>query len=144
MTVETTHRTLDELDHLLDHEREALLDGRLEEIARLVELKASLIGQLNQPDEAAREPLARIRENANELLANAVARYPDREFITELVDGKPDSNILDAAPRHKAELIVMGTHGRGGIEDLFLGSTAGKVVRKARCPVLTVRTPDNK
>ncbi|MHC4952364.1 MAG: universal stress protein [Planctomycetota bacterium] len=88
------------------------------------------------------EGLARIRENAQDLLAKAQARYPDRNFKTELCDGKPDANILDAAQRHRAELIVMGTHGRGGIEDLFLGSTAGKVVRKARCPVLTVRTPD--
>ena len=90
------------------------------------------------------EGLARIRENAQDLLSNAVARFPGREFVTELVDGKPDANILDAASRHHAELIVMGTHGRGGIEDLFLGSTAGKVVRKARCPVLTVRTPDKR
>ncbi|MHC4411232.1 MAG: universal stress protein, partial [Planctomycetota bacterium] len=59
---------------------------------------------------------------------------------TELSEGKPDALILDAAKRYKAQLIVMGTHGRGGLEDLFLGSTAGKIVRKARCPVLTVRT----
>jgi len=89
------------------------------------------------------EGLARIRENAEELLDDAVARYPERKFHTELVDGKPSSNILEAAERHRAQLIVMGTHGRGGIEDLFLGSTAGKIVRKARCPVMSVRTRDD-
>ena len=38
----------------------------------------------------------------------------------------------------------MGTHGRGGLEELFLGSVAARVVRKARCPVLTVREPRGK
>jgi len=86
------------------------------------------------------EGLARIRENAQELLDGAIQRFPDRNFKSELSEGKPDALILDAAKRYKAQLIVMGTHGRGGLEDLFLGSTAGKIVRKARCPVLTVRT----
>ena len=86
------------------------------------------------------EGLARIRENAQKLLDDAKNRFPDRKFETELSEGKPDSLILDAAQRYKAQLIVMGTHGRGGLEDLFLGSTAGKIVRKAKCPVLTVRT----
>jgi len=88
------------------------------------------------------EGLSRIRENAQELLDGAVARYPDRKFRTELLEGKPDALILDAAIRHRADLIVMGTHGRGGLEDLFLGSTAARIVRKAHCPVLTVRNKD--
>ena len=90
------------------------------------------------------EGLARIRENAQELLDHAMEKFPGRTFETELAEGKPDALILDAAQRHRAQLIVMGTHGRGGLEDLFLGSTAGKIVRKARCPVLTVRTRDGR
>ncbi|MEM8885578.1 MAG: universal stress protein [Planctomycetota bacterium] len=86
------------------------------------------------------EGLTRIRENAQQLLDKAIARYPGCQFVTELLEGKPDDLILDAARRHETQLIVMGTHGRGGLEDLFLGSTAGKIVRKAKCPVLTVRT----
>jgi nucleotide-binding universal stress UspA family protein len=52
--------------------------------------------------------------------------------------------ILAQADRLHANLIVMGTHGRSGFERLFLGSTAEKVLRKARCPVMTVppHTPD--
>ena len=87
------------------------------------------------------EGLERIRNNARRLLADAAARYPDREFETELKEGKPGPLILEAAQRHNAELIVLGTHGRGGIEDWFIGSVAARVVRKARCPVLTVREP---
>ena len=47
--------------------------------------------------------------------------------------------ILREARKWKADLIVMGTHGRRGIEGLLLGSVANKVVRLAGCPVLTVR-----
>ena len=87
------------------------------------------------------EGLDRIRQNANGLLAEAAAQYPGREFVTELKQGKPGQLILEAAERHKADLIVVGTYGRGGLEDLFIGSVAARVVRKARCPVMTVRQP---
>ena len=87
------------------------------------------------------EGVARIRENAERLLDQACRNYPGRDFVAELKEGKPSAQILDAQRRHGAELIVMGTHGRGGLEELFLGSVAARVVRKARCPVLTVREP---
>ena len=85
------------------------------------------------------EGLERIRENAQKLLKECEAGYEGRSFVLELREGKPANLILEAAERHNAQLIVMGTHGRGGIEDLCLGSVAARVVRKARCPVLTVR-----
>lgn len=43
----------------------------------------------------------------------------------------------------KADLLVMGTHGRGAIAHMLLGSVAERVVRKAPCPVLTVRMPEH-
>jgi len=56
-----------------------------------------------------------------------------------LVDvGQPAGHVLDRASTLPADLIVMGTHGAGGFEHLVLGSVTEKVVRKARCPVLTV------
>jgi nucleotide-binding universal stress UspA family protein len=87
------------------------------------------------------EGVARIRENAQQLLEQVCTNHPGRDFVTELKQGKPSAQILDAERKHGAELIVMGTHGRGGLEELFLGSVAARVVRKARCPVLTVREP---
>ena len=47
--------------------------------------------------------------------------------------------IIQYAKSNEIDLIVMGTHGRGPVEHLLLGSVAEKVVRKAPCPVLTVR-----
>lgn len=58
---------------------------------------------------------------------------------TTLSVGLPEDEILKVAESTRAELIVMGTHGRAGLEKLRLGSVAGAVLRKARCPVLTVR-----
>lgn len=51
--------------------------------------------------------------------------------------------IIAYADSVRAELIVMGTHGRGGLEHILMGSVAEKVVRKSSCPVLTIR-PANK
>jgi len=52
--------------------------------------------------------------------------------------GDPARQILEHADRHETNLIVMGTHGLSGFERLIIGSVAEKVLRKARCPVLTV------
>lgn len=56
----------------------------------------------------------------------------------EIGEGDAPANILDLAKTMPADLIVMGTHGRSGLERLVLGSVAEKVLRKAGCPVLTV------
>jgi nucleotide-binding universal stress UspA family protein len=52
--------------------------------------------------------------------------------------GGPVDEILRYACEHEIGLIVIGTHGRGGVAHAFLGSVAERVVRKAPCPVLTV------
>ena len=58
-----------------------------------------------------------------------------------VVVGKPIEEILKVAKEKKIDLIVMGTHGRTGIPHVVIGSVAENVVRKASCPVLTVRHP---
>ncbi len=58
-----------------------------------------------------------------------------------LVQGGAAAEILRVAEQTKCELIVMGTHGRTGLGRLLMGSVAEQVVRKASCPVLTVKTP---
>jgi len=58
---------------------------------------------------------------------------------TALLAGNPFLEIIRYAKTHGIDLIVMGTHGRGPIAHMLLGSVAEKVVRKSPCPVLTVR-----
>jgi nucleotide-binding universal stress UspA family protein len=53
--------------------------------------------------------------------------------------GAPHEAILRAARSHRADMIVLGTHGRTGIARFFVGSVAARVVAVASCPVLTVR-----
>ncbi len=55
--------------------------------------------------------------------------------------GSPAREVVRAAEGQHADLIVMGTHGRGLVGRLLLGSVADRVIRTAACPVLTVRGP---
>ena len=53
--------------------------------------------------------------------------------------GNPASEIIRYGSEHQIDLIVVGTHGRGAMAHLLLGSVAERVVRQAQCPVLTIR-----
>ncbi|WP_460918485.1 universal stress protein [Salinarchaeum chitinilyticum] len=61
------------------------------------------------------------------------------EVETAVVDGSPSRQIVEYAEQVDCDLIVMGTHGRGGLDRLLLGSVAERVVRSSEIPVLTVR-----
>jgi nucleotide-binding universal stress UspA family protein len=60
-----------------------------------------------------------------------------------LVSNAPAEAIINFARQSKIDLIVMGTHGRGGVAHLVMGSVSERVVRTAPCPVLTVRHPEH-
>jgi nucleotide-binding universal stress UspA family protein len=68
---------------------------------------------------------------------------PDPKVRVEhlLVEGDVIDEILQSASGLKADVIVMGTHGRTGLGRVLMGSVAERVVRKALCPVVTVRSP---
>lgn len=63
-----------------------------------------------------------------------------RRVIRAVRGGSPLVEILAYAEQNGIDLIVMGTHGRGGFSRLLIGSVAERVVRHALCPVLTVRS----
>ena len=62
-------------------------------------------------------------------------------FEHMLLVGEPAHAIVEAAEKENVDLIVMGTHGRTGLTRLLMGSVAEAVVRRAKCPVLTVKHP---
>lgn len=64
--------------------------------------------------------------------------------ITHVSMGRPFSEIITYGRDQKIDLIVMGTHGRGAIAHVLLGSTTEKVVRKSPCAVMTVRMSEHK
>jgi nucleotide-binding universal stress UspA family protein len=79
------------------------------------------------------------RAQANKRMAKVVARAKTAGVRANvlLLEGVPHERIARAARR--ADLLVIGTHGRSGLAKLFLGSVASRLVTLAPCPVLTVR-----
>ncbi len=65
--------------------------------------------------------------------------FKDLNATGKVVTGYPAEEILDIAEEEKADMIIMGTHGRKGIDRILFGSVAEKVVKAAKCPVLTIR-----
>ncbi len=75
-------------------------------------------------------------DRVEELVENHEA---DIDVETVVLEGSPSRTIVDHARTGDCDLIVMGTHGRGGINRLLLGSVAERVVRMSPIPVMTVR-----
>jgi universal stress protein A len=82
---------------------------------------------------AVRDSLDKLaREELSKLTVHCLAR-----------EGAPFFEIIACAKENDVDLIIMGTHGRGLLAHMLMGSVAEKVVRKAPCPVLTVRHPEH-
>ena len=82
---------------------------------------------------------AEIRQSMEGCLARVTAAGLEGDIV--VAHGVPFHEILETAKTRKVDLIVMGTHGRTGLQHILLGSVAEKVVRLAPCPVLVVREP---
>jgi len=81
------------------------------------------------------------REAAEKALENVLhSKWVEgRKVVKATAEGPPFLEIIRYAKQHDVDLIVMGTHGRSALVHALMGSVAEKVVRKAPCPVLTVR-----
>jgi nucleotide-binding universal stress UspA family protein len=124
----TLARTFGARLHVLHVAQSALMYGGPEPVGAAVALQADL-------EQAAQEQLDRVvrDEDRRDLQATAVLRSGTT----------PAHAIVSYAQEAAADLIVIGTHGRGTLAHLFMGSVAERVVRLARCPVLTVRHPEH-
>jgi universal stress protein A len=80
----------------------------------------------------------RMRTEADDLLELLAGRLPDTKVMREVREGDPTERILTTARDRGVDLIIMGTHGPGRIEQLFMGSTASAVIRQAACPVMVM------
>ncbi len=87
------------------------------------------------------EKLEKEIEEGAEKMMQKFCRTKIKDFSnyeTLIVAGIPYEEILKKADAEKASLIVMGTQGRKGIDHFLFGSTAERVVRTAKCPVMTI------
>jgi nucleotide-binding universal stress UspA family protein len=72
----------------------------------------------------------------------AASEIPDTVKVQTIIKtGKPFLEIIETAADEDVDIIIIATHGHSGMEHILFGSTAEKVVRKAPCPVLTLREP---
>ena len=83
-----------------------------------------------------------LREQAKDLVSKAAEKLSGAKFnvSTELVEGDPKSQIIDIANEWRADMIVLGSHGRMGLNRFLMGSVSQDVVRHAHCSVEIVRT----
>jgi len=80
-------------------------------------------------------------EDVSKMLKEVVPPTSDVAYEHKSLTGTPADEIVNFAEQTKADFIVMGTHGRTGLFRVLMGSVAEAVVRKAPCPVLTVKQP---
>lgn len=88
------------------------------------------------------EQVLEEQQQASETLVEGLVGQLPAGIAAEVLlrEGAPAETIVATAREWRAELIIIGTHGRGGMERLVVGSTAEAVLRAAACPVLTIRT----
>lgn len=96
------------------------------------------MGQIAIPD-VNEDLVKRAEDELKSLAKNHLEGKVDYELIIKT--GRPFIEIIETADQHDIDLIIISTHGHTGVEHLLFGSTAEKVVRKAPCPVLTLRLP---
>jgi nucleotide-binding universal stress UspA family protein len=109
--------------------------------ARLVLLHATPPTRVYAPDGIAMPFPPEEEYDARVRLARLRPADPIVEVEHYVVEGDPADEIMKAAARLHADVIVLGTHGNTGLTRLLVGSVAEHVMRKAPCPVLTVRAP---
>lgn len=80
-------------------------------------------------------------EEVERMLKAVLPSQPDVACEHRLVKGDPAGAVVQVAEDEGVELIVLGTHGRTGLMRLLMGSVAEAIVRRAPCPVLTLKQP---
>lgn len=81
-----------------------------------------------------------LRNRGSEELTNLIENLIPRSVKSRKVirTGKPYLEILEAIKAERADMVVIATHGHSGVEHLLFGSTAEKVIKKARCPLVVI------
>ena len=115
----------------------------------LLHVLQDLVAMAPEPGMAFPPPgdyMKELQTSAEEALAKRPGDVlpADAVVVRDVRHGTPFLEIIRYAKEHDIDLIVMGTHGRSGLAHVLLGSVAEKVVRKAPCPVLTVRPSEHK
>ena len=122
--------------------RMAVEDGAKITFAHAVEV-TKIIGMTSASSIGPRFALDASLEAGKEVLAEAQTQAKDAKIdaATELLEGDCVSSLLELAKRIQADLIVVGSHGRGGISRALLGSVAEGILGRSLIPVLVTHAP---
>lgn len=121
------------IDHAVD--LAAVHDARLRGLYVLNTASLSDI-----PLETSWEGVSEAMEKEGRTALNEIERRAgDVPVTTAVREGSPAGEIVDCAVEEGCDIILMGTHGRSGVDRLLLGSVAERVVRRSSVPVLTIR-----
>ncbi|MFU8818385.1 MAG: universal stress protein [Desulfurivibrio sp.] len=102
---------------------------------RMIQPESFAIFEREVETMAVREMESFCRRHLGEHLGEQIS------YETEVVIGTPYKTILERARELACDLIVMGSHGHSGIQEVIFGSTAQRIIRRAKIPVLTVPGP---
>ena len=121
----------------------------LEQISESVSVQlASMMGQDRWDDLMKRnenEARSAITDRLGRFCKEMAAEMPGCPFVVESIvveSGQPVEQILKQVDKSGADIVVMGTHGQGGLAEVMLGSTARRVLRRCKKPVMVIRLPE--
>jgi nucleotide-binding universal stress UspA family protein len=116
------------------------------ELARSVKAELAFVYVIGEPSEigadgglSAEEVIRRAKDEGKDLIAAIRQRAVGLATLEFMPVGRPPIEIVRTAKEWPANLIVIGSHGRGGIQRALLGSVAESVMRHAPCPVMVVK-----
>lgn len=133
--------------HVLDEVPESLDKGVVGYISaeRWEEIKRQQVQEAKETLTRKKREYMPIREVLGQFCEDVKSSHSDQDFLADeilVTRGNPVDEILAQAEERTCDIIVMGTQGHGIIEEALLGSTARRVVRQSKKPVLVVRLPE--
>ena len=111
-------------------------------LARKFEARLLIVHVINEPVEKLEEEIEEGAQKMMEKFCRSHLRDYEN-YDSFIVPGIPYDEIIKKAGEENADLIVIGTHGRTGLDHVLFGSTAEKVVRKSPIPVMTIRITES-
>jgi len=119
------------------------------ELARSLKAELAFVHVIDEPSEigadggvSEEEAIRTAKDDGKDLIAAIRQRAPELAAQEFTPIGRPSIEIVKAAKEWPANLIVIGSHGRGGIQRVVLGSVAESVMRHAPCPVMVVKAEE--
>jgi nucleotide-binding universal stress UspA family protein len=119
------------------------------EIAKISETTIYLLNVIEPITDSIRQPYPRLEKLEKEILDNRIGelkalhksiiqQYPNIKIETEVLKGTVIPTVIDFAESNQVDLIVMGTKGATGLQEIFMGSVSAGTIGRSKIPVLTV------